>query len=124
MRKIAALSFLLIYLSVNTELHQVFRLPVFFEHYFEHKKANENITFFNFIALHYSGDAVQHDNRDHELPFNNNHCDELLISIALPPDNFFESVINEFPVVDISIVRSSPFIPSSVLFSIWQPPRV
>ena len=123
MRKIAAIAFLFIYLSVNTELHQVFRLPVFFEHYFEHKKNNENITFLNFIALHYSGNAVQHDNHDNELPFKSNHCDELLISIALPPDNFFESVVNEFPDVATSIVASSPFVPSSVLFSIWQPPR-
>ncbi|MEO7989546.1 MAG: hypothetical protein ABI663_08400 [Chryseolinea sp.] len=123
MRKTAAIVFLFIYLSVNTELHQVFRLPVFFQHYFEHRKGNEDITFLNFIMLHYSGNAVQHDDHDSELPFKSNHCDELLIAIALPPDNFFESVVNDFPVADNSLVPSSQFISSSFLFSIWQPPR-
>jgi hypothetical protein len=123
MRRITSIALLFLYLSVNTELHQVFRLPVFVEHYFEHTKDNENITFFNFITLHYSANSVQHDEHDQELPFKSNHCDAILIAIALPPDNFFESIINDFLVRDSSLVPSSQFISSSYLFAIWQPPR-
>ena len=124
MRKPIAIVFLFLYLSVNTELHQVFRLPVFFAHYYEHKKENENINIFNFIALHYSSNAVQHDDHDQELPFKKNHCTAASISFVIPPDGFPEPIIISFPIVKSVVPISQQFNSSSFHLTIWQPPKV
>ncbi len=123
MRRSVAIVFLLLYLSVNTELHQVFRLPVFFAHYYEHKQKNENITVFNFIAIHYSNSAVQHDDHDNELPFKSNHCPEAFVTFVIPPDGFSEHEAKLFPILKTGVPISPQFISSTFLFSIWQPPR-
>ncbi|HPH46300.1 MAG TPA: hypothetical protein PLJ60_01785 [Chryseolinea sp.] len=123
MRRAAAIIFLFTYLSVNTELHQVFRLPIFFVHYNEHKKGNENITLINFIALHYFKGNVQHDDHDQELPFKSNHCTEISITFVIPADGFSEPVVKLFPTVKKVVPSSQQLNTSSFHFSIWQPPR-
>lgn len=111
---------------MNTELHQVFKLPTFFAHYQEHKERNAEISLLSFIVIHYfNGDVKDGDYaRDQELPFkSSNHCDEILISIALPPEDSFEPDANEFPASKTVVSTSPQFISSSFLFSIWQPPK-
>ncbi len=123
MRKLTALGLLFIYLSVNTELHQVFRLPVFFVHYYEHKNGNPDITLFNFITLHYFNGSVQHDDHDQELPFKTDHCTQISSSFVIPADDFFESTLNSLATAKNVVPSSQQFITSPFLFSIWQPPR-
>lgn len=123
MRKAGAISFLLIYLVANTELHQFMRLPVFFTHYLEHKQENSHISLLEFVVIHYLDTKTPDYKRDQQLPFKNAKCPEVSISIALPPEVLPDTTIRSFSMSPRSVTFESPFIASSFLFTIWQPPR-
>lgn len=123
MRKAGAISFLLIYLVANTELHQFMRLPAFFAHYLEHKQQNSHISLLEFVVIHYLDTKTPDYKRDQQLPFKNAKCPEVSISIALPPEVLPDTAIPSFSMSPKSVTFESPFIASSFLFTIWQPPR-
>jgi len=125
MRKVSPILFLLIYLVANTELHQFMRLPLFFEHYQEHRLHSPTISLLDFIVLHYfTRDQKDADyGRDQQLPFKNSNCPEVSISIALPPENFPETKVHVFSLSRNMVMFKSFFNASSFHFSIWQPPR-
>ncbi|HEY9046495.1 MAG TPA: hypothetical protein VIN08_11395 [Ohtaekwangia sp.] len=112
---------------MNTELHQVFRLPIFFEHYFEHKQQNSHISMLSFIVMHYfSGDVRDSDyERDQQLPFKHAHCCVELsgISLAVPTECFTELVARFSVLARKNVIHQPVFCSSSFQFSIWQPPR-
>lgn len=58
-------------LMTQTELYQLLKLPVIFQHFTEHQKHDASISFFDFIAMHYAGDDKQDadQQRDMQLPF-------------------------------------------------------
>lgn len=58
-------------LMTQTELYQLLKLPVIFQHYTEHQNRDVSISFFDFIAMHYAGDDQQDadQQRDMQLPF-------------------------------------------------------
>lgn len=116
--------FLLIYIGASTELHQLLRLPVFFAHYQEHKTLNPGISLAEFVVIHYLDTKTPDYSRDQQLPFKNAKCPEVSISFALPPDAPAETQIDIVHLSRERILVKSLFIPSSVLFSIWQPPRI
>jgi len=122
-----AIPFLLlsIYLVASTELHQFLRLPIFFEHYQEHKELNAKIGLIDFIAIHYfNGSAKTPDYaRDQQLPFKNAKCPEAAISIALPPDDLAETTLEVCFMSSNDVLFKSIFNGASFHFSIWQPPR-
>jgi hypothetical protein len=101
------------------------RLPVFFEHYQEHRLDNPAINLIDFIVLHYfSGDMKDADYaRDQQLPFKNATCPEVSISIAMPPEDLPETKAQVFILSRNVGMFTSPFNASSFHFSIWQPPR-
>ena len=124
MRKVTPKLFLLIYLATATELHQFLRLPAFFEHYEEHKRASPAINLIDFIVLHYFGENSSDSDyaSDRQLPFKA-ACLEASISLALPPDDLPETEAHVFS-FSVNDVRYKPiFKASSFHFSIWQPPR-
>ncbi|HEY9005359.1 hypothetical protein [Ohtaekwangia sp.] len=127
MKRANAIALLILYLFANTELHQVFRLPVFFQHYFEHQEENPHISMLEFITLHYfSGDIRDADyERDQQLPFKHAHCCVELgsISLAVPTDYFTEPVVNFSLLSRKNVILQPLFCSSAFLFSIWQPPR-
>lgn len=96
-----------------------------FQHYFEHKAINKDITFAAYLFDHYN--SVPHtDNdqdRDNQLPFKSGDQKTILTSMAIPPLNGF--VIKSL--VTITINRPSIYkeddIPPAFLGSVWQPPK-
>jgi hypothetical protein len=71
MRKKSALFFLFIYLFSTTEAHQLLKLPIVFQHYAEHQLEDKNISFIEFLDIHYmhgSPSDADYD-RDMQLPF-------------------------------------------------------
>ncbi|WP_143785882.1 hypothetical protein [Ohtaekwangia koreensis] len=124
MRKITAIVFLFLYLSANTELKQIFKLPVFVAHYLEHRQNDRNIGLVDFIVLHYfSGDIKDADfNRDQQLPFKRICC-TVYIFLALPADN--SAVLHHilFQEETVSFTFSPQFTSSSFHLLIWQPPK-
>ena len=85
MRKALVISFVIIHLLGNTEFGQILRWPELFSHYFQHSQLNPEISFFEFITVHYAGDdGTDADNDiDSKLP-----CRDLThssIAVAFSP---------------------------------------
>ena len=126
MRSTGAIIFLLIYLVVNTEFHQVLKIPVLVSHYNEHHQQNRDIRFFDFIELHYLGNDVRDADyeKDQQLPFKNSHCIQSSISITTPPEKLSAPNI---PLVALTQKNLTPPLSLAALsccYSIWQPPKV
>lgn len=107
------------------ELHQFLKIPVFFQHYNEHKKADEQITMFAFIQEHYLGLIEIDDDyqQDQQLPFRD--ADNLAINTslscqALPPSMEIEPLPEILPQFSIYKDISKVLISSRDFF---QPPR-
>lgn len=72
MKRIAAIGLLFFYLVSFTEFSEVLRLPFLIQHYTEHKGKVADLSFIEFLTMHYETD-VAHDDQDMSLPFK--HCD-------------------------------------------------
>ncbi|MEY4931616.1 MAG: hypothetical protein RI909_2340 [Bacteroidota bacterium] len=68
MIRFAAIGLFLIYLISFTEFKEVLRLPLLVEHYGEHRAKAGELSFAEFLVMHYETD-VAHDDRDNRLPF-------------------------------------------------------
>lgn len=129
MRKVLAILFLSTYLLSTTTLNQLLKLPVLFEHYYEHKTQKEDISIIEFLAIHYKGNHLDnhpfnHDyEQDQRLPFFN-HLDFLSVNVVISPNSTFTLLAN---VSNPKVTNSPPLddinIESSFLNSIWQPPK-
>lgn len=71
MKKVCIYILLILTAAENTELHQLFKLPVLFQHFAEHKQLNSHVGLIDFLSMHYWGDDLNEgDNeRDMQLPF-------------------------------------------------------
>lgn len=122
MRRLAAIAMLVLHLGVFTEVSELMRLPLLVEHYIEHQELVPEMSFLQFLAMHYKTD-VAHDSTDMELPFK--RCDHSVTSPNFTfPDQKIElnsgapSAMPEFSSFYIS------FIPATGLTEIFQPPRL
>jgi hypothetical protein len=68
LKRLLSISLLALYLNSFTEMHEVLRLPILFEHYAEHKQQVNDLSFWEFLVMHYETD-VNHDDHDGQLPF-------------------------------------------------------
>ena len=68
LKRIVAIGLLLFYLVSFTEFSEVLRLPLLVEHYTEHKSKVDDLSFWEFLVMHYETD-VAHDDQDMSLPF-------------------------------------------------------
>lgn len=126
LKKTFAILFLSIYLFSTTEIHQLLKLPVVFQHYREHQAEEKDISILRFLANHYlHGSPKDKDNkRDMELPFKTSGDCITSFSIA------FVSLIAPFSIAKpIEIPEKKIFfIPDQFFYttypaSIWQPPK-
>jgi hypothetical protein len=121
MRRSVAIGLLVLHLGLFTEMKELMRLPILVEHYLEHRELVPEMSFLQFLAMHYKTD-VPHDATDMKLPFK--ECSQ---SCACPtfmtPDQRLpvDGVVTESPKYSIEYVS---FIPSSGPDEIFQPPRV
>ena len=125
MRRANAIALFLLYVLVNTELREIVRLPILFEHFAEHKQRNKHVSFSDFIVLHYfSGHVKDADfERDQQLPFRGIHFEELLAPVALPVESF-EQPLPKISNANLKVgIYVSPFYSSLFQFTIWQPPK-
>ncbi|WP_198659503.1 hypothetical protein [Nubsella zeaxanthinifaciens] len=129
MKKALHILLLTFYLLSSTDMQELTKLPVLFQHYFEHKNLDNSITFFGYLEHHYNdlghgndGDAA----RDKQLPFKTHEfCNVSFISPALPPTTGltiqkFSQVIakQQMPIVN------EPSSYSAYAGKIWQPPKI
>jgi hypothetical protein len=107
-------------------MYQLVKLPLLVEHFMEHKKAKTELTFWEFLCLHYtpSTDKDSDYAKDMKLPFKTHDgCTNATIA-AFVPHNFSTEIhkpvtsqSNNFPLLD------EAFRGSSFLSAIWQPPK-
>lgn len=102
-------------------------MPVLFQHFFEHKGIDENITFVGYLVHHY-GNIPHTDNdeaRDNQLPFKtHSFCAANALSPALPPSFgiMLKRISNLVPEQKI-ILNNDCVIYSAYAGKIWQPPK-
>jgi hypothetical protein len=70
-KKVCVYILLMLMAADYIDLHQLFKLPILFQHFAEHKKRDHKIDLIDFLAMHYWGhDINDKDNdRDMQLPF-------------------------------------------------------
>lgn len=120
MRRVAAISLLMLHLTFFTEVNELLRLPLLVQHFLEHRDQVPEMSFLQFLTMHYKTD-VAHDTTDMKLPFK--ACDH---SVASPTFTVAEpfDLKHPLPLGDKeSPVHSPSFIPSTGLNEIFQPPR-
>ena len=126
MKKFGSILFLSIYLISTTELHQLAKLPILIAHFGEHKQQNNQLTFLDFLNIHYSGETKK--DADHEkdmnLPFKSHDgCVASFFAAYIPPA-FSNFVLKEFPEnKKIFNSKEDIFLGSNYLSNIWQPPK-
>ncbi|KQC01797.1 hypothetical protein AQF98_05370 [Pedobacter sp. Hv1] len=128
LKKLFILFILSFHLVSATALHELVKLPVLFQHYFEHKALNNQLTFATYLVDHYN-DVPHTDNdeeRDNQLPFksSNQQAPNGLGSLAIPQ---YHQVNLKFPIptaVKLAVGYEEEHIPNSYQSKIWQPPKV
>lgn len=114
------------FLLSTTELHQLLKLPVVFEHLAEHRKENKSISFLQFLDMHYMhGSPRDKDySEDMKLPFKTaDNCASMVSPVVIPGvTHVFESLVVSIPEKKNHIPKGE-LIPSSYLSCVWQPPR-
>ncbi|CAG5016194.1 hypothetical protein DYBT9275_05495 [Dyadobacter sp. CECT 9275] len=55
----------------TTSLYQIFKIPSLVTHFVEHKALNQEISFMDFLSMHYWGEDINDndDEKDMQLPF-------------------------------------------------------
>lgn len=124
LKKILYIFFLFTYLISTTELHEIFKIPFLAEHYLEHKKELNSLSFDEFIVEHYIASKNKDENHS-SLPFKSHP--ELLYSIAI-------IAIVPTPLSSLlhtcNIDKQDEIVSDELIFSqgyhltIWQPPRL
>lgn len=115
------------YLFSATELKELAKVPVLFQHFFEHKNIDQRMTFMGYLEHHYS-DIPHTDNdqeRDNQLPFKaQDICAGIIGSPALPP-SFGYTLKKAYRIITVKKITVSS--DHSPLFAfagkIWQPPK-
>lgn len=120
-RRFLAISLLVLYFNSYTELHEALRLPVLFEHYAEHKMQVSDMSFWEFLVMHYKSD-VNHDDHDGQLPFKVPGHSFVAAATAIPVAKFvFKEVQSQAEVIHASTYEETTH--ASYLQKIFQPPR-
>ena len=119
----------MIYLNSITQLFELARLPVLFIHYQQHKIWDHEITFLEFIRLHYAESINENPDKDLDmkLPFKSHPYTTTLTFPATPLAQldyfYFGSPSPGFSLEKQSFIYTQGQLTASFLSSIWQPPR-
>ena len=105
-------------------LDQLVKIPLLVEHYQEHHHQNRDLSFIDFLALHYRN-APAHDKRDNSLPFKSPiRGQQAGVQLSIPTAPFVMSLVE--PTLTATVNRpltiSHPV--AGCAFGIFQPPRV
>lgn len=118
--------FLIVHLFPTNDVYQLMKLPIFFEHYAEHKILSPDISFFDFLTLHYINDSPKDfdHKRDMQLPFKTSDHFSTPTNPAFIPDSIIIFHIGSLEITRIKMYVSDDFFnPSDFPSGIWQPPK-
>jgi hypothetical protein len=109
------------YINSYTEFHEVLRLPLLVEHYYEHKQLVQDLSFWEFLVMHYKTN-VPHDNQDNQLPFKDHAHSFTAQALTLPVQKIALREIAPSKEIQHSSRYHEIFI-ASHLSVIFQPPK-
>ncbi len=125
LKKCLAIWLSLVFLFVQTPLHELMKIPILISHYQEHLNKNTSLDLMSFLDMHYA-DTDKHDedhDKDMQLPFKD-HQDHVcsFVFVCLECNTFQTKPIIQkkesgYPNPDKNQI--SPF-----LTPIFQPPRL
>jgi hypothetical protein len=121
MKKAVTILLLILMVSIQTPVGQLFKLPLLIEHYLKHQK-QEDISFISFLEVHYTSDHMDADfPEDEQLPFKNITFYSIGYAIvtSIVQGNMFAPLLNEK-----EIILPDIYIPQQHLGSIFHPPRM
>lgn len=127
MKKWVALFLLCLYLLGTTEAHQLLKIPLLVQHYFEHKSENKNITLISFLNMHYADTVVYDDDyaQDMQLPFKTHAENFCVIAVPLLPVPKFEvQVVLHGEVEQTLPIVNDPNYSFLSTQDIFQPPKL
>jgi hypothetical protein len=126
LKKLFAISFLLIYLFSTTELSQLLKTPLLVEHFIEHREENSQLTLLQFLYMHYAMEDVKDaDNaKDMKLPFKtHDNCIASFINVYPPSQSLL--LIKPVRFVENQHLKTpEQALQSTFPSNIWQPPRI
>ena len=122
MNRLLAISFLFLYINSNTEFHEMLRMPILFEHFSEHKQKVSDISFWDFLVMHYKSD-VSHDADDNQLPFKDPGHSFTAPTLAVTTNKMVLQETVLLTKTNHTFTYSETFI-ASHLSDIFQPPRI
>ncbi|MGL5111838.1 MAG: hypothetical protein ACRC6O_04280 [Flavobacterium sp.] len=130
LKKTIVFLFSILFVNSNTEVRQLFKIPIFVEHYLEHQNHHEEnvFSFVDFTISHYGTRKKHRDTDEHDehenVPFKSqsNSSDTLL---AFEKFNSFITVgkLNYKAVKEVFTIYKVGYI-SNVFNTIWQPPKL
>jgi len=125
LKRLTAISFLLILLCANTETGQLLKLPGLIHHYLEHHKDDAGISFADFLHKHYDEEKnhPSHNNEHEKLPFKSHDLGFSQTTLVYQPMTGFEFKTDKPASTKGSVNYSTDFYSSSFLSRIWQPPK-
>ncbi len=102
---------------------QLVKIPLLFEHYQEHRLLNRDLSFTDFLLVHYSK-APAHDSRDNSLPFKSTvRLHHTGIQLSAPPAPFVLAVMEIALSGDIKVPLNYFHLPAGPISNIFKPPR-
>jgi hypothetical protein len=125
LKKVIAILFLIGYLLSATEFRQLLKFPLLVEHFAEHKRADKDLSLWQFLRMHYAnGNPRDADyDKDMQLPFKTSDNVSIATGAYIP---FTGYAIIEKPIyfeVKSYFISNEVFLSTAHLSSIWQPPR-
>ncbi|MBP8822873.1 MAG: hypothetical protein KBH07_04460 [Flavobacteriales bacterium] len=124
MRQWIALSLFALFTSANTEMHELLKLPMLFQHYAEHQE-EAPIGLWDFLEQHYGKEHHHHGGKDHhhDLPFQcDHHCGAQTLQARLAEPAASSIVLPAALNMPLSAIEDRIPEPGGPA-DIWQPPR-
>ncbi len=124
-KRITGIFVLSVYLLSFAEVHNLFKIPVLFQHFQEHKQEDPSISFWDFIKIHYMEPIVVDEDydRDQQLPFRNADCC-LVAASSVCECNTITVEIEPLPVLAEKFYSFNEVNKArKYSFAVFQPPR-
>ncbi len=126
-KKITAIFLLSIYLFSATQLYELLKINVLVDHFYETRLNNPDISFFDFLVMHYiTDDGNNKDNdRDAQLPYKS-HDSFVAYGFSTFILNRPEGIALPPLVIDKADFQNydNLFISSNYSNLVWNPPRI
>lgn len=109
----------------TSPLYQILKVPTLIRHFTEHKALNQNISFFDFLAMHYWGEDMNDndDEKDMQLPFKKFEIQQVHF-LPLPPVSAYIFKSKIWP-LKVDYGPDKPQVRyHAALGSLFRPPRV